>query len=134
VLLNQSLNEIEVLISIGIGLNTYFEEHWIRTFSGVKFVQMFDKDISSLPFKVTSKQRWLKESLGGADKKEESLYSMHSLLNHADAFDKKMVLKLNCGGCEWEAFAQMDEGTLKEFDQIVIEFNGVLGRGADMKL
>jgi hypothetical protein len=49
--------------------------------------------------------------------------TMHAQMAANGDGDRRVVLKIDVEGAEWDAFAQMDEDTLARIDQLVVEFH-----------
>ena len=88
---------------------------------------MYDHTIDGLPEK-NSNFHWQKKGItGDLENKCDDLLSlaeMMSINNHDNL--SGLILKMDVEGFEWDVFDNADDDILNRFDQIVVEFHGLL--------
>lgn len=87
-------------------------------------VYMYDHTIPALP-EENEKFHWHKIGLTGVyDDTHPELHTLPMLLEENGHVDKNhMILKMDIEGAEWEAFANLPDKYLEQFDQIVLEMH-----------
>lgn len=95
-------------------------------------VFMYDHTIDKLPLE-NENFHFFKEGISAIDSDDGPLKTLEYYIkrnNHSS--EQKMILKLDVEGYEWGVFETVNEETLKQFEQIVVEFHNLLS--ADEKI
>lgn len=88
-------------------------------------VYQYDHTIDKLP-EENPMFHWEKIGITGSLETDE-LKELSTLLKANGHFSlKHMILKLDVEGAEWDVFANITEDVLKSFDEIVVEYHGIL--------
>jgi len=104
VILDKGLEDIEVLYTIGVDGNTYFEENWLRKYNNPKFrSELYDHTIDHLPFNERQELHFHKVGLGPICNETAQLKNLDSMITENNDWGNKKFLKLDCEGCEWDS-------------------------------
>jgi len=116
ILLDHNLENIERLYSYGVSYEYSFDEQMAQKYSAV--ARMFDPTVT-LPNKINENLFFKKIGIAT----NEGTIVEH-VRNYGD-IGKRMILKMDVEGAEWEWLAETTADELKMFDQILIEFHNL---------
>ena len=87
---------------------------------------MYDHTIEELPLK-NEIFHFFKEGISAIDSNNSPLKTLEYYIkrNHHSS-EQNMILKIDVEGYEWGVFETVNEETLKQFEQIVVEFHNLL--------
>lgn len=114
VLLNHSLDQINVLYSYGVGGDYRFEQDMFASYGCIG--RLFDPTVE-FPYEIDE---------GLFFKKIGLATNQGSILHHIEDYNdlgKRMILKIDTEGAEWKWLEQTNAEELCLFDQIIIEFH-----------
>ena len=120
VLLNDGLESIEVIYSYGVGDNSEFEAMFCEKYNAI--ARLYDHTVDSPPLEK-SFFYFKKEGVG--QKKTKDLNTIESHLNENGDTGKRLLLKMDVEGGEWDALIHTPSSVIGLFDQIVIEVHGL---------
>jgi hypothetical protein len=112
------LNELEAVLSFGVGTDISFE---IELSKSVSMLALYDHTVDELPTRIHNAV-FVKTGLSDHSGDnfctlEEALIQFHPYSN--------ILLKMDIEGAEWAVFRNTREDVLNQFQQIVIEFHGI---------
>jgi len=118
-----NLDDIEVVISIGIGNNLDKERYFLSkgikvyAFDGTigESVDLKDKNFEFYPKNIGSKNDYW------------ALSFVFSKIINLDKISKKILLFIDAEGSEYDILNNLDSSFLQSVDQIVIEFHNLIG-------
>lgn len=116
------LAEHGVAYSFGIGWNT----EWDHDMAARGYqVYMYDHTIN--PPKLNRNElHFFKKGLGNPDENAQLDTLPHFMKENGHTGNKSMILKMDIERGEWEFLRNIDLNVLKQFDQIVMEFHGIV--------
>ena len=120
VLLNDGLESIEVIYSYGVGDNSEFEAMFCEKYNAI--ARLYDHTVDSPPLEK-SFFYFKKEGVG--QKKTKDLNTIENHLNENGDTGKRLLLKMDVEGGEWDALIHTPSSVIGLFDQIVIEVHGL---------
>lgn len=89
---------------------------------------MYDPTINALPGKHPNFEFFM-EGIAGGDIEAKKLYSMNTFLQrNGDLNNKKLILKMDVEGTEWDFINNCPEKLLDNFTQMTFEFHNVTNR------
>jgi hypothetical protein len=118
VLLNRRLEDINVLYSYGVAENSDFEEMFCKKFRSI--ARLYDHTVNEAPIKRDFID-FHKEGVG--PEKNEDCNTLESHIAQNEDNNKKLILKMDVEGAEWDVLLQTPIATLELFEQIVIEIH-----------
>lgn len=111
-------------IAYSFGIST--DVSWDKDMASRGFdVYMYDHTISSLP-EENDRFHWSKLGLASDYTNHDDVRTLDNLIKingHQDLLH--MILKMDVEGCEWGFLFMVDQSTLLQFDQIVLEIHGM---------
>lgn len=116
VLLDRRLENIEVVYSYGINDNSDFELMFCEKYNTV--ARLFDHTIDGPPLK---KDFFYFNKEGVGSKKTEYLDTIENHIRQFGDGDKKLILKMDVEGAEWDILRHTPNTILELFEQIIIE-------------
>lgn len=128
VMIEENLDKIEVIYVYGVSYDTYFEKDFIWRYPN-SIARLYDFSIHYVPYHP--KFYFYKEGLGAQNDEKLMLGTLEKHLTENKDLGKRMLLKVDIEGAEWESFAQIDKKHLLLFDQIVMELHNL---GENIKL
>ena len=112
--------DIKIAYSIGIGDNIIFDKSLAER--GID-IYMYDHTIDRLPSN-NSKFHWERIGITGKSQTNDKLKTIEELIEkNGHTFEKNMILKIDCEGCEWDSLNDLPEKVLHQFKYIIIEFH-----------
>jgi hypothetical protein len=118
VLLNRRLEDINVLYSYGVAENSDFEEMFCKKYRAI--ARLYDHTVNEAPIKRDFID-FHKEGVG--PEKNEDCNTLESHIAQNEDNNKKLILKMDVEGAEWDVLLQTPIATLELFEQIVIEIH-----------
>ena len=116
VLLNSGLEDIEVLYSYGVKDNSDFELMFCEKFNAI--ARLYDHTVDTAPLK---KEFLIFKKEGVGPKKTEGLNTIENHINQNGDNNKRLVLKMDVEGAEWDTLFHIPNPILDLFEQIVVE-------------
>jgi len=107
------------VISYGIGNEYSFDEDMAKR--GLN-VYMFDHTIDGIK-KISDHMEFFKEGVAGVTDQEKNLYTIEDHIRKYDLMDKKLIMKMDVDGAEYDAVGMASNDILARFDQIVMEIH-----------
>ena len=120
ILLNDGLEEIDVLYSYGVNDNSDFELMFCEKFNAI--ARLYDHTVDAPPLNKEFFS-FFKEGVG--PRKTSNLNTIENHIIHNGDRGKKLVLKMDVEGDEWETLLHIPISTLNLFYQIIIEVHFV---------
>ncbi len=119
---NNAISNNKIMYSLGISDDVSLDLEFAKR--GYDVYQ-YDHTINRLPFQ-NDKFHWKKIGITGK-KENADLKRLETLIkmDRNDCIDG-MVLKCDIEGAEWDMFQGCSMDTLKKFDEIIVEFHGIL--------
>ncbi|MEM5450560.1 FkbM family methyltransferase [Paraburkholderia guartelaensis] len=96
-------------------------------------IYQYDHTIDALPAENPN-FHWFKKGIAALPTADGTLDRLDDLIRrngHAERDD--LILKMDIEGFEWETFEAMDEGTLQQFSQIVLEVHTLVLGGSELQ-
>ena len=118
VLLDRRLEDIEVIYSYGVGNNYDFELMFCEKYDAI--ARLFDHTIDKPSFKKDF-FHFKKEGVGS--KKTEHLNTIENHIKQYGDRNKKLILKMDVEGAEWDVLYHTPSAILELFEQIIIEIH-----------
>ena len=118
VLLNRRLEDINILYSYGVRDNSDFEEIFCKKFNSI--ARLYDHTVNKAPIKRDF-LHFNKEGVG--PKKTENFDTIENHVTQNEDSNKKLILKMDVEGAEWDVLLQTPSATLELFEQIAIEIH-----------
>jgi hypothetical protein len=114
-----TLKNLDSVLSLGVGSDISFEE---SLSSHVNRIDLYDHTVSELPIKINNANFF---KLGIS---EESHPDFVTLSDAVESFGDgdNVLLKMDIESSEWKVLASTPSTTLNRFQQIVVEFHGLL--------
>jgi len=120
VLFNKGLENIDVLYSYGVETNSDFELMFCEKYNSI--ARLYDHTVDLMPVKRDFLY-FKKEGVGPV--KTNNLNTIENHINENEDRNKKLILKIDTEGAEWDTFHQMPNEILGSFEQIVMEIHGL---------
>ena len=118
VLFNGGLEDIEILYSYGVAENCDFEDIFCKKYNSI--ARLYDHTVNEAPIKRDF-LHFKKEGLG-PDKTENCNTLENHIAQNGDE-NKKLILKMDVEGAEWDVLLQTPRDTLELFEQVAIEIH-----------
>lgn len=114
-----TLKSLDSVLSLGVGSDISFEA---ALSVHAKRIDLYDHTVAVLPVEIKN-SNFYRLGIG-----EESNNGFVTLAHATDQFDpnENLLLKMDIESSEWEVLASTASTTLSRFQQIVIEFHGLL--------
>ncbi len=119
-ILVDSFDSLEGILSIGIGYEVGFDKHFAD--KGID-VYMYDHTIDQIPVDH-DKMHWKKIGVCGKSMKADNMQTLGEMVQEHKG--KRMLLKMDVEGFEWDVLSGLAENELQVFDQITMELHGML--------
>ena len=117
-------DDLAALYSFGIADDVSFESYFAKVLN--KSVYMYDHTIDALPEKHDN-FLWKKLGVCGPDDDSENMMSLPEMIrNNGHSGEKRLFLKMDVEGYEWEIMKNLPAEVLGQFDQIAIELHHIL--------
>jgi len=120
VLLNRGLQDVEVLYSYGIGLNSDFELMFCEKYNAI--ARLYDHTVDAMPLK---KDFLYFKKQGVGPEKSGSVNTIENHINENGDGNKKLILKIDVEGAEWDSLLCTPNAILESFEQIAIEIHNL---------
>ena len=118
-----SFKKDQIVYSFGINNDVSFD--WAVADRGCQ-VFMYDHTINNLP-RTRESFNFFKEGVAGEKSSSLPLDTLENYIKRNGHSSKSgMILKMDVEGAEWEALCATSSKVLKQFDQIVLEFHGLI--------
>jgi hypothetical protein len=114
-----TLKSLDSVLSLGVGSDISFEA---ALSVHVKRIDLYDHTVAELPVAIKN-SNFYRLGIG-----EESNNNFVTLAHATDLFDsnENILLKMDIESSEWAVLASAASATLNRFQQIVVEFHGLL--------
>ena len=116
VMLDSGLEDIEVLYSYGVKDNSDFELMFCEKYQAI--ARLYDHTVDEGPLKRNF-LFFKKEGVG--PKKTKYLDTIENHIKKNGDGEKKLILKMDVEGAEWDTFTHIPNSILSLFEQIVVE-------------
>lgn len=114
-----TLKNLDSVLSLGVGSDISFEE---ALSSHVKRIDLYDHTVSQLPIKINNANFY---KLGISKESYPDFVTLsHAIKSFSDG--DNILLKMDIESSEWAVLASTSSTTLNRFQQIVVEFHGLL--------
>ena len=120
VLLNRGLQDVEVLYSYGVGANSDFEFMFCEKHNAI--ARLYDHTVDTMPLKKDF-LHFKKQGVGV--KKSGSVNTIENHINENGDGNKRLILKIDVEGAEWDTLLHTPNATLESFEQIAIEIHNL---------
>ena len=120
VLLDRRLEDIEAVYSYGVENNSDFELMFCKKYNAI--ARLFDHTVDEPPFK---KDFFYFKKEGVGSKKTEHLNTIENHIKQYGDRNKKLILKMDVEGAEWDVLFHTPNAILELFDQIIIEIHNL---------
>ncbi len=120
VLLNRGLQDVEVLYSYGVGTNSDFEMMFCEKYNAI--ARLYDHTVDTMPFK---KDFLYFKKQGVGPEKTKSLNTIENHINENGDNNKKLLLKIDVEGAEWDTLFHIPDAILGSFEQLAIEIHNL---------
>lgn len=114
-----TLKNVDSVLSLGVGSDISFEE---SLSSHVNRVDLYDHTVPELPIKIDN-ANFFRLGISG-DSRPNFLTLSDAVASFRDG--DKILLKMDIESSEWNVLASTPSTTLNRFQQIVVEFHGLL--------
>jgi hypothetical protein len=116
VLLNKGLENIEVVYSYGVETNSDFEVMFCEKYNAT--AQLYDHTVDGAPLQKNF-LRFKKEGVGSKKTTHQNTIENH--INQNGDSNKRLILKMDVEGAEWDTLFHIPNAILGLFEQIVVE-------------
>ncbi len=116
-----SLHPSQTVISYGINTEYRFEQELAEA---GHLVHMFDHTIDGIDA-ASDRMLFHREGVAGQSDPDNLLYSVADHLAKYQVHGRRMILKIDVEGAEFDALAALDDETLDRFEQIVMEVHNL---------
>jgi hypothetical protein len=104
VVLDKDLEKIEIIYGIGVDGSTEFHYDFITRFPQVQAVRLYDPYISKSQVPPVEKFYYSKYGASDTDQPSNNFYTLETLIKINGDQGKRMILEIDCEGCEWNVF------------------------------
>jgi len=120
-------------IVYSFGIND--DVNWDNTLANIGYnIFMYDHTIENLPFN-RDEFHFFKEGISGIDEENHPLKTLkYYIEQNGHKNTKNMILKMDVEGAEWDFLETVDSKTLRQFNQIIIEYHNILKAGLGDKI
>ena len=119
VLLEPLLEGVDVVYSFGVEDDVSFDLAFTNQYGSI--MRMYDHTVDSIPTEVPNGVFYKK---GIGNKAEGDLDTLQSYVDQNKDHDKRMILKMDVEGCEWDSLLCCSDELLNQFEQILFECHG----------
>ena len=116
VMLDSGLEDIEVLYSYGVEDNSDFELMFCEKYQAI--ARLYDHTVDESPLK---RNFFFFKKEGVGPKKTKYLDTIENHIKKNGDGEKKLILKMDVEGAEWDTFTHIPNSILSLFEQIVVE-------------
>ena len=116
VMMNKDLDKVEVLYSYGVGNNSDFEHMFSENYGAIARIYDHTVDKTSIEGELFD---FKKEGIW--HKKTENHNTLENHIKQNNDGNKKMILKIDVEGAEWDILRHIPDAVLGLFDQFSIE-------------
>ena len=128
VLLDKELENIEVLYSYGVGTNSDFELMFCEKYKAI--ARLYDHTVDTIP--VNKDFLYFKKE-GVGPKETKNLNTIENHIKENGDGKKKLILKMDVEGAEWDTLSSIPNSVLGLFEQIVVEIHNLHSFKPDYK-